>query len=315
LPKLLVNGNKNTLRWFFIAIAHSVGQQAIGRAVGDCWVRRSGPTNSPFQYGAGHAARGKSSWIAAFAAGANGAFHEQGVRGVRLAKSLGWDATFDELKAVAERIVKFDWHFSIWPSDIVELERMRKLTEATNVRVVLDHLAGHCWDAKKDLEQEGFAMVVDMLKAKQAWLKVSGMYRVSQQRSPWLEKGAQRGAEKYIYFLLAAAGAAIAFATEDDPADKIRSRRHGEGHLRSSPRPAVAGIQHRLRQGPVGRRITSCRGESRDWCWIGDLGARCCRLGRAYRTACNPAQPLGHNPVPNGTRSQSRGRSSDRLRW
>ena len=30
-------------------------------------------------------------------------------------------------------------------------------------------------------------MVVDMLKSKQAWLKVSGMYRVSQQRSPWPE--------------------------------------------------------------------------------------------------------------------------------
>lgn len=114
-------------------------------------------------------------------------FHEQGVRGVRLAKSLGWDATFDELKAIAERIVKFDWHFSIWPSDIAELDRMRKLTEATGVRVVLDHLAGHCWDAKKDLDQEGFALVVDMLKSKQAWLKVSGMYRVSQQRSPWPE--------------------------------------------------------------------------------------------------------------------------------
>jgi len=30
-------------------------------------------------------------------------------------------------------------------------------------------------------------MVVDMLKSKQAWLKVSGMYRVSQERSPWPE--------------------------------------------------------------------------------------------------------------------------------
>lgn len=115
------------------------------------------------------------------------AFHEQGVRGVRLAKSLGWDAEFDDLKRIAERIIKFDWHFSIWPVDIVELDRMRKLTEATDVRVVLDHLAGHCWDASKDFNQEGFAMVLAMLKAKQAWLKISGMYRVSQQRAPWPE--------------------------------------------------------------------------------------------------------------------------------
>jgi len=114
-------------------------------------------------------------------------FHRVGVRGVRLAKSLGWDATPDELKAIADRIVEFDWHISIWPSDIAELDHMRKLAAATGVRIVLDHLAGHCWDAKQGLDQEGFSMVLDMLQSNLAWLKISGMYRVSQQRSPWAE--------------------------------------------------------------------------------------------------------------------------------
>jgi 2-pyrone-4,6-dicarboxylate lactonase len=114
-------------------------------------------------------------------------FHRLGIRGVRLAKSLGWDATTDELRAIADRIVEFDWHISIWPSDVAELEQMRKLAETTGVRIVLDHLAGHCWDAKKGTDQEGFAQVLDMLKSNLAWLKVSGMYRVSQERAPWPE--------------------------------------------------------------------------------------------------------------------------------
>jgi len=83
------------------------------------------------------------------------AFHEQGVRGVRLAKSLGWDADFDDLKKIADRIVKFDWHFSIWPSGIDELERMRKLYEQTGVRIVLDHLAGHCGTLPKISTKKG----------------------------------------------------------------------------------------------------------------------------------------------------------------
>jgi predicted TIM-barrel fold metal-dependent hydrolase len=110
-----------------------------------------------------------------------------GVRGVRLAKALGWEATHDTLKAVADRIVEFGWHIAIWPGDIAELYRLRALSETHDVRIVLDHLAGHCWGAQGALEQEGFALLLSMLKSGRVWLKLSGMYRVSQNRFPWPE--------------------------------------------------------------------------------------------------------------------------------
>ena len=114
-------------------------------------------------------------------------FDRMGVRGVRLAKALGWEANGDTLKSIADRIVEFDWHIAIWPADVAELDRMRTLSETRGVRIVLDHLAGHCWDLDRGFEQEGYSLLLSMLKSGRVWLKLSGMYRVSQNRFPWPE--------------------------------------------------------------------------------------------------------------------------------
>jgi hypothetical protein len=53
-------------------MAHSVGQQAIGRALATAGFADLGRPTWHFQSGAGHAARGKFSWIAAFAGASTG---------------------------------------------------------------------------------------------------------------------------------------------------------------------------------------------------------------------------------------------------
>ena len=108
-----------------------------------------------------------------------------GVRGVRLSRAFGWEVTETSLKRIADRIAAFHWHIAIWPSSETELELIGALAPSLPAEIVLDHLAGHCWDATRGIGQRGFGLLQSVLETERVWLKISGMYRVSNDASPW----------------------------------------------------------------------------------------------------------------------------------
>ncbi len=114
-------------------------------------------------------------------------FDQQGIRGVRLSHAFGYDVTEDTLRNAARRIAPYGWHIAIWPSGLDELKLIARVGETLPVSVVLDHLANHCWDSKRGLDQEGFSLLVSLLASGRTWLKLSAMYRASPNRFPWPE--------------------------------------------------------------------------------------------------------------------------------
>jgi 2-pyrone-4,6-dicarboxylate lactonase len=114
-------------------------------------------------------------------------FHEQGIRGVRLSHAFGYEVTEDTLKGAAARIAPYGWHIAIWPSSLDELKLIARVGETLPVPIVLDHLANHCWDPKRGINQEGFTLLLSLLASGRAWLKLSGMYRASRGPFPWPE--------------------------------------------------------------------------------------------------------------------------------
>ena len=110
-----------------------------------------------------------------------------GVRGVRLAHAFGYAVTRDALRRIGERVGPLGWHIAIWPSGLDELRLIASLIETLAAPVVLDHLAGHCWDPRLGVDQEGFTLLRSLLESRRVWLKLSGMYRASTGAFPWPE--------------------------------------------------------------------------------------------------------------------------------
>jgi predicted TIM-barrel fold metal-dependent hydrolase len=114
-------------------------------------------------------------------------FHDQGIRGVRLAKAFGYEVTSETLTDAARRIAAYNWHIAIWPSGLEELRLIAQVAESLPAPIVLDHMAGNCWDPRLGVDQEGFSFLLSLLASGRGWLKLSGLYRVSPDAYPWPE--------------------------------------------------------------------------------------------------------------------------------
>ncbi len=112
-------------------------------------------------------------------------FHSQGIRGIRLSHAFGYDVTEDTLKDAARRIADFGWHIAIWPSGLDELRLIAQASESLPVPVVLDHLAAHCWDPARGIDQDGFVELLALLSSGRAFLKLSAMHRATREIFPW----------------------------------------------------------------------------------------------------------------------------------
>lgn len=114
-------------------------------------------------------------------------FHDKGIRGVRLAHAFGYDVTEETLTSAARRIAQYGWHIAIWPSGPDELKLIARVSKTLPVPVVLDHMAGHCWNPGSDTDQAGFTSLLSLLATGRVWLKISAMNRVSSNPFPWPE--------------------------------------------------------------------------------------------------------------------------------
>ncbi len=105
-----------------------------------------------------------------------------GIRGIRLnlATAGQTDAatTRQRLTAALNRIKTRDWHLQIYTS-LASISAIKDLVFASPVPVVFDHFGG--LQASLGPDQAGFADLLDLMRAGNAYVKVSGAYRASTQ--------------------------------------------------------------------------------------------------------------------------------------
>ena len=110
--------------------------------------------------------------------------HEQGFRGVRFnyMKHLGEGAPIAEVMSFAAKLAGFGWHLQIH-MDSSLIAQMAPAIRRSPVPVVIDHMGRV--DASLGLGQQPFRDLMDLLRSKDIWVKVSGCERSSRQASPW----------------------------------------------------------------------------------------------------------------------------------
>ncbi|MBS0430417.1 MAG: amidohydrolase family protein [Proteobacteria bacterium] len=102
--------------------------------------------------------------------------HAQGVRGVRLNLSLGVGTHAAMLMPIAQRIAPLGWHLQLlMPADV--LQARADMLSALPVPLVFDHFAR--LSPADTGRHPAHAVVLQLLQAGQAWIKLSGGYLVS----------------------------------------------------------------------------------------------------------------------------------------
>lgn len=112
--------------------------------------------------------------------------HSQGFRGARFhfMKHLGKGATIEQIMALAPRLAELGWHLQIHPESTLIAELAPALRRSP-VPVVIDHMGRV--DASLGLEQKPFRDLLDLMRDRNLWVKVSGCERASRQASPWTD--------------------------------------------------------------------------------------------------------------------------------
>lgn len=109
------------------------------------------------------------------------AMHEAGVRAIRINLVFDAGAAIQTAITLAPRLREIGWHVqflvdvSAWPDMVATVRRMK-------VPVVFDHL-GHV-DAAKGRREAGFQAMLSLIRGGDAWVKSSGLYRMSGQGAP-----------------------------------------------------------------------------------------------------------------------------------
>jgi 2-pyrone-4,6-dicarboxylate lactonase len=109
-----------------------------------------------------------------------------GFRGVRynFMKHLHQTATIEQVLALAPLLADVGWHLQIhmdgtlWPE-------MGPMLERSPVPIVIDHIGRV--DASKGVDQPGFQTVLQLMRTKNFWMKVSGCDRITKAGPPYAD--------------------------------------------------------------------------------------------------------------------------------
>ena len=102
-----------------------------------------------------------------------------GIRGVRINTLFGGGIDLSALDALAQRAADMGWHLQLLIDGPTLAELEPKLA-ALPVQIVVDHM-GHI-RAQDGLDQPGFVALRRLVSTGKAWVKLSGNYRISDQR-------------------------------------------------------------------------------------------------------------------------------------
>jgi predicted TIM-barrel fold metal-dependent hydrolase len=108
--------------------------------------------------------------------------HRGGIRGVRINLATGGvtdpDVSRRRFDAAAGRVKRRAWHIQIY-TDLLMIDAMKSQIGASPVPVVFDHFGGA--QAKLGTKQPGFDLLLALVRAGKAYVKISGAYRSSTQ--------------------------------------------------------------------------------------------------------------------------------------
>jgi predicted TIM-barrel fold metal-dependent hydrolase len=111
-----------------------------------------------------------------------------GIKGIRLNLATGGQTDVptarQRLTAAIDRIKTLDWHVQIYTS-VATIAAIKDLVYASPIPIVFDHFGGI--QASKGQDQPGFADLIDLLRAGNAYVKLSGAYRASTQAPDYLD--------------------------------------------------------------------------------------------------------------------------------
>lgn len=108
--------------------------------------------------------------------------HGLGVRGMRFNLSLGAHPPAASLRPLAERIAPLGWHIQLLAAPAL-LVSLRQTLRELPVTIVFDHL-GRIAPVADQAAQQAHALILELLRAGKAWMKLSGGYIVSASHQP-----------------------------------------------------------------------------------------------------------------------------------
>ena len=106
-------------------------------------------------------------------------WHALGARGTRCNALFDGGVSADALPRIVERVREFGWHLQILMDVSRDPRQVLALAEL-GVALVVDH-CGHV-AAEQALDSRGFANLLALLREGRAWVKLSGLYRLTPQR-------------------------------------------------------------------------------------------------------------------------------------
>jgi 2-pyrone-4,6-dicarboxylate lactonase len=109
-----------------------------------------------------------------------------GARGTRCNALYAGGAAMSDLASIANLVRPFNWHLQLLIDVSTDPGALGKIVDL-GLPVVVDHM-GHV-DANKAMRDPGFANMLSLLREGLIWVKLSGAYRVSNQRRGFSDLG------------------------------------------------------------------------------------------------------------------------------
>ena len=107
--------------------------------------------------------------------------HQQGIRGVRLNLLFKGGLSKDQISLIASKIADYNWHFQLLVN-VAEFEEIDLFAKNLPLDIVIDHF-GHM-PVNLGINHPGFQSLLRALDGGKTWLKLSGAYRLTQERKP-----------------------------------------------------------------------------------------------------------------------------------
>lgn len=107
--------------------------------------------------------------------------HEVGVRGIRVNLVFAGGVSFDEVRAVADRIKSLNWHIQFLV-DVSKFERLAERLNSLPVPSVVDHM-GHM-PTSLGTDHPGFKELISLVAEGRTWVKLTGPNRISELDQP-----------------------------------------------------------------------------------------------------------------------------------
>ncbi len=111
-------------------------------------------------------------------------WHHLGSRGTRFNALFAGGADTNDLRAIADRVRALGWHLQLL-IDVGRQPEVLRAAAATGLPVIVDHF-GHA-DAAGAMQSAGFQDLLALLREGRAWVKLSGAYRVSNNRTNYAD--------------------------------------------------------------------------------------------------------------------------------